>query len=296
MADPVIDYADVQGTILRGYRVDMARHFVLENHQRSCRARADRRTRSTAAPACLRSPARCARAQATLFRQPQLHLSRPGRTGPRRRRAGHVRRRLPARRGRRRDREQHRRHRRQRTAAVARRARRRRAGACLAQRVGQRLGRSARVGQRHAARRLRRMHAGAAGAGRKCPARQPGPFRLPRQHCPTQHPGRAGQQAHGAGWPGAGSDRRIPAGLPQRERRHLPRHAGPAVDQQQLCRFPHPRAGCGRLRSHAGYLCGQNGTRSGTAGGDVLWPMAQRQSARTCACRARRGTAGRSNQ
>ncbi|AIY41742.1 Peroxidase [Collimonas arenae] len=29
MADPVIDYDDVQGTILRGYRVDMARHFIL---------------------------------------------------------------------------------------------------------------------------------------------------------------------------------------------------------------------------------------------------------------------------
>ncbi|PHV04337.1 hypothetical protein CSQ96_26410 [Janthinobacterium sp. BJB412] len=29
MADPDIDFADVQGTILRGYRVDLARHFVL---------------------------------------------------------------------------------------------------------------------------------------------------------------------------------------------------------------------------------------------------------------------------
>lgn len=29
MATPEIDYADVQGTILRGYRVDLARHFVL---------------------------------------------------------------------------------------------------------------------------------------------------------------------------------------------------------------------------------------------------------------------------
>src|SRR5258706_4103069 len=29
MAESVIDYADVQGTILRGYRVDMARHFIL---------------------------------------------------------------------------------------------------------------------------------------------------------------------------------------------------------------------------------------------------------------------------
>ncbi len=29
MADTKIDYADVQGTILRGYRVDMARHFIL---------------------------------------------------------------------------------------------------------------------------------------------------------------------------------------------------------------------------------------------------------------------------
>ena len=29
MADPAIDYADVQGTILRGYRVDLARHFIL---------------------------------------------------------------------------------------------------------------------------------------------------------------------------------------------------------------------------------------------------------------------------
>jgi deferrochelatase/peroxidase EfeB len=29
MADPTLDYADVQGTILRGYRVDLARHFVL---------------------------------------------------------------------------------------------------------------------------------------------------------------------------------------------------------------------------------------------------------------------------
>jgi deferrochelatase/peroxidase EfeB len=29
MADPVIDYADVQGTLLRGYRVDYARHFIL---------------------------------------------------------------------------------------------------------------------------------------------------------------------------------------------------------------------------------------------------------------------------
>lgn len=29
MADPKIDYSDVQGTILRGYRVDLARHFIL---------------------------------------------------------------------------------------------------------------------------------------------------------------------------------------------------------------------------------------------------------------------------
>jgi hypothetical protein len=29
MTDPAIDFNDVQGTILRGYRVDMARHFVL---------------------------------------------------------------------------------------------------------------------------------------------------------------------------------------------------------------------------------------------------------------------------
>lgn len=29
MADPTIDYSDVQGTILSGYRVDMARHFIL---------------------------------------------------------------------------------------------------------------------------------------------------------------------------------------------------------------------------------------------------------------------------
>ena len=29
MANPPIDYADVQGTILRGYRVDLARHFIL---------------------------------------------------------------------------------------------------------------------------------------------------------------------------------------------------------------------------------------------------------------------------
>lgn len=29
MTDPVIDYADVQGTLLRGYRVDLARHFIL---------------------------------------------------------------------------------------------------------------------------------------------------------------------------------------------------------------------------------------------------------------------------
>jgi Dyp-type peroxidase family len=29
VADPVIDYNDVQGTILRGYRVDLARHFIL---------------------------------------------------------------------------------------------------------------------------------------------------------------------------------------------------------------------------------------------------------------------------
>ena len=29
MANPAIDYSDVQGTILRGYRVDMARHFIL---------------------------------------------------------------------------------------------------------------------------------------------------------------------------------------------------------------------------------------------------------------------------
>ncbi|HEX8696013.1 MAG TPA: hypothetical protein VF746_26595 [Longimicrobium sp.] len=30
MATPEIDYADVQGTILRGYRVDLARHFILQ--------------------------------------------------------------------------------------------------------------------------------------------------------------------------------------------------------------------------------------------------------------------------
>jgi deferrochelatase/peroxidase EfeB len=30
MAPPKIDYADVQGTILRGYRVDLARHFILQ--------------------------------------------------------------------------------------------------------------------------------------------------------------------------------------------------------------------------------------------------------------------------
>jgi Dyp-type peroxidase family len=29
MTDPVIDYGDVQGTLLRGYRVDYARHFIL---------------------------------------------------------------------------------------------------------------------------------------------------------------------------------------------------------------------------------------------------------------------------
>jgi deferrochelatase/peroxidase EfeB len=29
MADPKIDYSDVQGTLLRGYRVDLARHFIL---------------------------------------------------------------------------------------------------------------------------------------------------------------------------------------------------------------------------------------------------------------------------
>jgi deferrochelatase/peroxidase EfeB len=29
MSDAVIDYSDVQGTILRGYRVDLARHFIL---------------------------------------------------------------------------------------------------------------------------------------------------------------------------------------------------------------------------------------------------------------------------
>lgn len=29
MPDPAIDYGDVQGTILRGYRVDLARHFIL---------------------------------------------------------------------------------------------------------------------------------------------------------------------------------------------------------------------------------------------------------------------------
>jgi deferrochelatase/peroxidase EfeB len=29
MADPALDYSDIQGTILRGYRVDMARHFIL---------------------------------------------------------------------------------------------------------------------------------------------------------------------------------------------------------------------------------------------------------------------------
>src|SRR6266545_1104457 len=29
MADPQLDYSDIQGTILRGYRVDMARHFIL---------------------------------------------------------------------------------------------------------------------------------------------------------------------------------------------------------------------------------------------------------------------------
>jgi deferrochelatase/peroxidase EfeB len=30
MATPEIDYADVQGTVLRGYRVDLARHFILQ--------------------------------------------------------------------------------------------------------------------------------------------------------------------------------------------------------------------------------------------------------------------------
>src|SRR5271163_1998391 len=30
MDDSTIDYADVQGTILRGYRVNLARHFILE--------------------------------------------------------------------------------------------------------------------------------------------------------------------------------------------------------------------------------------------------------------------------
>ncbi len=30
MSKPAIDYADVQGTILRGYRVDLARHFILQ--------------------------------------------------------------------------------------------------------------------------------------------------------------------------------------------------------------------------------------------------------------------------
>jgi deferrochelatase/peroxidase EfeB len=29
MTDPVLDYSDIQGTILRGYRVDLARHFIL---------------------------------------------------------------------------------------------------------------------------------------------------------------------------------------------------------------------------------------------------------------------------
>lgn len=29
MADPKLDYSDIQGTILRGYRVDLARHFIL---------------------------------------------------------------------------------------------------------------------------------------------------------------------------------------------------------------------------------------------------------------------------
>lgn len=29
MADPQLDYSDIQGTVLRGYRVDMARHFIL---------------------------------------------------------------------------------------------------------------------------------------------------------------------------------------------------------------------------------------------------------------------------
>ena len=29
MGDSRIDYSDVQGTVLRGYRVDLARHFVL---------------------------------------------------------------------------------------------------------------------------------------------------------------------------------------------------------------------------------------------------------------------------
>ena len=29
MVDPDLDYSDIQGTILRGYRVDMARHFIL---------------------------------------------------------------------------------------------------------------------------------------------------------------------------------------------------------------------------------------------------------------------------
>ena len=30
VSGPQIDYSDVQGTILRGYRVDLARHFILE--------------------------------------------------------------------------------------------------------------------------------------------------------------------------------------------------------------------------------------------------------------------------
>ena len=30
MSDTPIDYSDVQGTVLRGYRVDLARHFILK--------------------------------------------------------------------------------------------------------------------------------------------------------------------------------------------------------------------------------------------------------------------------
>ena len=39
MDSPSIDYADVQGTILRGYRVDLARHFVLIDSDAGERAR-----------------------------------------------------------------------------------------------------------------------------------------------------------------------------------------------------------------------------------------------------------------